>query len=167
MKKIAHNMENNNTSTTASGEVVYNKKAEEYQSLYEFRGYAASKRGDGKQVYEEAKRRGIEVKTQEVDVPTYKGSVMRYPKSFLQDFFNKPAEEPKKWHTEIGKDIRQPAIHDALRTVWWAKVNKLMPMDIVLNVLNKLDLRTDAWTITEQGYTFYSKDGKTTHKYGK
>ena len=144
------------------------KEAEEYQSLYEFRGHAAGKIGDGKLVYKEAVRRGIEVKSQEVDNPKYKGLVMRYPKSFLQDFFfNKPAEEPKKWHTEIGKDIRQPAIHDALRTIWWAKVNKLMPMDIVLNVLAKLDLRTDAWTITEQGYTFYSKDGKTTHKYGK
>ena len=158
-------MKNNNTSTTASGEVVYNKKAEEYQSLYEFRGYAASKKGDAKQVYEEAKRRGIEVKTQEVDVPTYKGSVMRYPKSFLQEYFSEPTEEPKKWHTEIGKDVRQPATHDALRTVWWAKVNKLMPMDIVLNIIGKLGLHTEAWSIGEDGYTFYSKDGKETYKY--
>lgn len=159
-------MKNNNTSTTTSREVVYNKEAEEYQSLYEFRGHAAGKIGDdAKQVYEEAKRRGIEVKTQEIDVPTYKGSVMRYPKSFLQEYFNKPVEEPKEWYTKIGKDVRQPAVHEVLRTIWWAKVNKLMPMDIVLDILHKLNLHTDAWSIREDGYVFYSKDGKMSYKY--
>lgn len=158
-------MKNNSTSTTTSKEVVYNKKAEEYQSLYEFRGYAASKKGDAKQVYEEAKRRGIEVKTQEVDVPTYKGSVMRYPKSFLQEYFSEPTEEPKEWHTKVGKDVRQPAVHEVLRTVWWAKVNKLMSMDTVLSILHKLNLHTEAWSIREDGYLFYSKDGKDTYKY--
>tara|TARA_R110000803_G_scaffold160005_1_gene224005 strand:+ start:100 stop:339 length:240 start_codon:yes stop_codon:yes gene_type:complete len=69
------------------------KEAEEYQSLYEFRGHAAGKIGDGKQVYEEAKKRGIEVKSQEVDNPKYKGLVMRYPKSFLNEYFNKETPE--------------------------------------------------------------------------
>ena len=159
-------MKNNNTTTTTSSEFVYmNNQTEEYQSLYEFRGHAAGKVGDAKQVYEEAKRRGVKVKSQEVDNPKYKGSVMTYPKSFLQDFFNKPTEEPKKWHTEIGKDIRQPAIHDVLRTVWWAKVNKLMPMDVVLKIAGELGLHTEAWSLREDGYKFYSKDGTAQYEY--
>jgi|TARA_R110000744_G_scaffold68303_2_gene138970 hypothetical protein len=145
------------------------KEAEEYQSLYEFRGHAAGKLGDGKQVYKEAVRRGIEVKSQEVNISNYKGSVMIYPTSFLNKYFDIDPVAPtnileKVADVKVGK---QPAVHEVLQTMWWAKINRLMPMDIVLNVLTKLDLRTDAWSITEQGYTFYSKDGKTTYKYGK
>lgn len=172
-------MKNNNTTTTTDKEVVYNKESigvGEYQSLYEFRGHAAGKMGDGKRVYKEAKRRGVEVRSQEVDNPKYKGLVMIYPKSFLNKYFNKPGWEFNKTPVaptiilEKVADVRvgkQPPVHEVLQTMWWAKVNRLMPMDIVLNVLTKLDLRTDAWSITEQGYTFYSKDGKTTYKYGK
>ena len=159
-------MKNNNTTTTTSGEVVYmNNQTEEYQSLYDFRGYAASKKGDAKRVYEEAKRRGIEVKSRSVDIPTYKGSVMLYPKSFLQSYFNKSTEQSKEWHTEVGKDVRQPSIHDVLRTVWWAKNNRLMPMDVVLKIAGELGLHTEAWSLREDGYKFYSKDGKDTYEY--
>ena len=42
----------------------------------------------GKQVYEQAKREKVEVKTRPIETKTYKGEVMLYPKEFLDNYFN-------------------------------------------------------------------------------
>ncbi len=67
---------------------------EKYMSLYDYRGrrdYA----GDGKQVFEAAKKKGIQTKTKYISNPAYQGEVMMYPESFLDEYFNSKLQSKK------------------------------------------------------------------------
>ena len=59
---------------------------EELLSLYDYLGKAAGSEL-GKQVNEVAKTKKIKYVVKEVSTPTYKGKVMMYPKSFLDNYF--------------------------------------------------------------------------------
>ena len=59
---------------------------EELLSLYDYLGKAAGPEL-GKQVNETAKTKKIKYVVKEVSTPTYKGKVMMYPKSFLDNYF--------------------------------------------------------------------------------
>lgn len=170
-------MKNNNTTTTAGPDAVISY---EYVSLYDFRGRGTKRDTTdvAKQVYEEAKRRGITVGSREIETLTYVGSVMTYPKWFLEQYFNSPQNDEisyeKGWFTQDEKNedvkptksrIPDPSVLEILHTMWWAKVNRVVPMEAVINVLHKLGLHTDAWSIAEDGYIFYSKDGKTKYQH--
>ena len=59
----------------------------EMMSLYDFLGRAAG--GElGKQVAEAAAKAKVGFETKEVSNPKYKGSIMMYPKYFLDQYFN-------------------------------------------------------------------------------
>ena len=55
-------------------------------SLYDYLGHAAGPEL-GKQVASAAARAGVKGSMREVSSPVYKGPVMLYPKSFLDNFF--------------------------------------------------------------------------------
>jgi hypothetical protein len=59
---------------------------EELLSLYDYLGKAAGPEL-GKQVNETAKTKKIKYVVKEVSIPTYKGKIMMYPKSFLDNYF--------------------------------------------------------------------------------
>ena len=56
-------------------------------SLYDYLGHAAGHEL-GKQVASAAARAGVKGSMREVSNPVYKGPVMLYPKSFLDNFFS-------------------------------------------------------------------------------
>ena len=58
----------------------------EMMSLYDYLGHAAGPEL-GKQVASAAARAGVKGSMREVSNPVYKGPVMLYPKSFLDNFF--------------------------------------------------------------------------------
>ena len=61
----------------------------EMMSLYDFLGRPAG--GElGKQVAAAAAKAKVGFETKEVSNPKYKGSVMMYPKSFLEEYFSPP-----------------------------------------------------------------------------
>ena len=67
----------------------YNKREKitmEMMSLYDYLGRAAGPEL-GKQVASAAARAGVKGSMREVSNPVYKGPVMLYPKSFLDNFF--------------------------------------------------------------------------------
>ena len=55
-------------------------------SLYDYLGHAAGPEL-GKQVAYAAAKAGVVTETRQVSNPVYKGPVMLYPKSFLDNFF--------------------------------------------------------------------------------
>jgi hypothetical protein len=57
-----------------------------YQSLFEYLGKRAGPEL-GKQVYAEAKRRRIKVSPRQVNTRKYKGTILTYPVSFLDNYF--------------------------------------------------------------------------------
>ena len=60
----------------------------EMMSLYEYLGHAAG--GTlGKEVYEQALRLRVPKSSHNISTPKYSGSVMKYPKVFLDFYFNK------------------------------------------------------------------------------
>ena len=58
----------------------------EYLSLYDFLGKAADEKL-GWEVATEAALRGIETKTREISNPKFTGTVLLYPKDFLEFYF--------------------------------------------------------------------------------
>ena len=66
----------------------YNKREKimNMMSLYDYLGHAAGPEL-GKQVASAAARAGVKGSMREVSNPLYKGPVMLYPKSFLDNFF--------------------------------------------------------------------------------
>ena len=64
---------------------------EQYKSLYEYLGRAAGSEL-GKKVAEAASAQKIKINTQEVSNPKYSGTVMMYPVSFLDSYFNPTIE---------------------------------------------------------------------------
>ena len=67
-------------------------------SLYDYLGRPAGN-DLGKHVYLAAVRKNITVGLREVSNPKYKGNVMLYPKSFLEEYF-KPKND-----TQLNKDL--------------------------------------------------------------
>jgi len=59
---------------------------DEVLSLYDYLGKAAGPEL-GKQVNELAKTKNIKYVIKEVSTPNYKGKIMMYPKSFLDEYF--------------------------------------------------------------------------------
>ena len=57
-------------------------------SLYEYLGQAAGSTL-GKQVYEAAVTKGVQVTTHNVSTRSYSGKILRYPKEFLNEYFAK------------------------------------------------------------------------------
>ena len=77
------------------GKTVYRREFSKYNkrekimnmmSLYDYLGHAAGPEL-GKQVASAAARAGVKGSMREVSNPLYKGPVMLYPKSFLDNFF--------------------------------------------------------------------------------
>ena len=64
----------------------------EYKSLYDHLGKAAGGQL-GKQVAEAAVRDGIKIQTRQVSNPKYEGTIMLYPSSWLDRYFNHQQEE--------------------------------------------------------------------------
>jgi hypothetical protein len=62
---------------------------DELLSLYDYLGKPAGPEL-GKQVNETAKTKKIKCTIKEVSTPTYKGRIMMYPKSFLDEYFKTP-----------------------------------------------------------------------------
>lgn len=60
-----------------------------YKSLYEYLGHAAGPEL-GKRVYAAAEAKGICVDSHEVSNPKYTGVILKYPISFLDEYFNPP-----------------------------------------------------------------------------
>ena len=60
----------------------------DYKSLYDYLGKAAGSQL-GKQVAEAATQDGIKTQTRQVSNPKYEGTVMLYPSSWLDRYFNK------------------------------------------------------------------------------
>jgi hypothetical protein len=57
-----------------------------YQSLFEYLGKPAGPEL-GKQVYAEAKKRRVKVSPRQVNTRKYKGTILTYPVSFLNNYF--------------------------------------------------------------------------------
>ena len=61
----------------------------EYLSLYDYLGHAAGS-DLGKEVAAAATQAGIRLETREVDNPKYTGTILLYPKDFLEAYFREP-----------------------------------------------------------------------------
>ena len=68
----------------------------EMLSLYDYLGKAAGMKL-GEQVFKASKAMNLKIKTRTIDIPTYCGEVMLYPKEFLDLYFknNKINEQPR------------------------------------------------------------------------
>ena len=79
----------------------------EYLSLYDYLGKAAGEKL-GKEVASAASREGIKLETREVSNPKYTGTVLLYPKDFLEFYFREPTEDvlPKghDWTGNLSDD---------------------------------------------------------------
>ena len=62
----------------------------EYLSLYDYLGHAAGS-DLGKEVAAAATQAGIRLETREIDNPKYTGTILLYPKNFLDFYFREPA----------------------------------------------------------------------------
>ena len=83
LTKNNKNMENNQTSTGGGHRIVYN---DEMLSLFDYLGHPAG--GDlGKAVAKAATAKKVMVQSKQVVARTYTGSILMYPKSFLEDYF--------------------------------------------------------------------------------
>lgn len=78
-------MKDNMDTTAGNIEVIYNG---EETSLYEYLGKPAGSEL-GRAVYTEASKRKVKVTSHEVSNPKYTGRILKYPKSFLDSYFNK------------------------------------------------------------------------------
>ena len=61
----------------------------EYLSLYDFLKKPAGEKL-GLEVATEARKQGIETKTREISNPKFTGTVLLYPKDFLEFYFREP-----------------------------------------------------------------------------
>ena len=61
----------------------------EYLSLYDYLGKAAGEKL-GKEVKQEADKQEILTQTREISNPKYTGTVLLYPKDFLEFYFREP-----------------------------------------------------------------------------
>ena len=78
---------------------------QEMFSLYEYLGKAAGTEL-GKAVAQAASKAKISITTQVVSNPKYTGTVMKYPKSFLDEYFGKQKQQNKiDWTVTPDDDI--------------------------------------------------------------
>lgn len=63
-------------------------------SLYEYLGHAAGPEL-GQKVNKAAQQQRIYYSAKDLDHPTYKGKIMIYPETFLDDYFGKSADKDK------------------------------------------------------------------------
>ena len=80
----------------------------DYLSLYDYLGKAAGEKL-GKEVASAASRGGIKLETREVSNPKYTGTVLLYPKDFLEFYFREPdsihmEDLPGQINTDIDDD---------------------------------------------------------------
>ena len=59
---------------------------EQFISLYDFQGHKDNE-GHGKALYSYAVSQGVKPQARDVENPKYKGKVMLYPKSTIENFF--------------------------------------------------------------------------------
>ena len=78
-------MNNNITTTVGDVKVTYNT---ETLSLYEYLGKAAGP-DLGKAVAQAAYKAKVKITSHEVKNPKYTGTILKYPKSFLDEYFGK------------------------------------------------------------------------------
>lgn len=78
---------------------------ENYLSLYEYLGKAAGP-GLGKQVAEAATREKIKITSHNVETAKYSGLILKYPKSFLDQYFGNHTTPDSKGAQSVG------SVHD-------------------------------------------------------
>lgn len=78
-------MKDNTTTTMGNVKVNYNT---EMMSLYEYLGKAAGSEL-GKAVANAAMKAKVEITSHEISNPKYTGTILKYPKSFLDEYFGK------------------------------------------------------------------------------
>ena len=61
----------------------------EYLSLYDYLGKPAGEKL-GQEVATEARKQGIQIQTREISNPKFTGTVLLYPKDFLEFYFREP-----------------------------------------------------------------------------
>jgi hypothetical protein len=83
----------------------------EYLSLYDYLGKAAGEKL-GKEVASAASREGIKLETREVSNPKYTGTVLLYPKDFLEFYFREPESNLMDELVDLNLIDELPKGHD-------------------------------------------------------
>ena len=83
----------------------------EYLSLYDYLGKAAGEKL-GKEVASAASREGIKLETREVSNPKYTGTVLLYPKDFLEFYFREPESNLMDELVDLNLMDELPKGHD-------------------------------------------------------
>jgi hypothetical protein len=78
---------------------------ESYLSLYEYLGRAAGSEL-GKAVAKSAYQSGVDMQTHQVSNPKYEGQVLKYPKTFLDEYFGKNNNKETQGTESLG------SVHD-------------------------------------------------------
>ena len=83
----------------------------EYLSLYDYLGKAAGEKL-GKEVASAASRGGIKLETREISNPKYTGTVLLYPKDFLEFYFREPESNLMDELVDLNLMDELPKGHD-------------------------------------------------------
>ena len=83
----------------------------EYLSLYDYLGKAAGEKL-GKEVASAASRGGIKLETREVSNPKYTGTILLYPKDFLEFYFREPESNLMDELVDLNLMDELPKGHD-------------------------------------------------------
>ena len=83
----------------------------EYLSLYDYLGKAAGEKL-GKEVASAASRGGIKLETREISNPKYTGTVLLYPKDFLEFYFREPESNLMDELVDLNLIDELPKGHD-------------------------------------------------------
>ena len=83
----------------------------EYLSLYDYLGKAAGEKL-GKEVASAASREGIKLETREVSNPKYTGTILLYPKDFLEFYFREPESNLMDELVDLNLMDELPKGHD-------------------------------------------------------
>lgn len=78
---------------------------ENYLSLYEYLGRAAGSQL-GKEVAKKAYDSGVTIQTHEVSNPKYEGQILKYPKTFLDEYFGNSNNKQAQGTESLG------SVHD-------------------------------------------------------
>ena len=83
----------------------------EYLSLYDYLGKAAGEKL-GKEVKQEADKQEILTQTREISNPKYTGTVLLYPKDFLEFYFREPESNLMDELVDLNLMDELPKGHD-------------------------------------------------------
>jgi hypothetical protein len=83
----------------------------EYLSLYDYLGKAAGEKL-GKEVASAASRGDIKLETREISNPKYTGTVLLYPKDFLEFYFREPESNLMDELVDLNLIDELPKGHD-------------------------------------------------------